>query len=155
MSYGDSGGNNLLRIGIGLVVALVAAGVFAVSSCQRGPFGRKQLVRLKPDEEVKLGLQAYQEVLGEAKAKGAVLSGGPVVRAVKQVTRRLTESTKDKRFLELTKLPERDFPWEVSVVQSKEVNAFCLPGGKMVVYTAILPVCKNDAGLATVMGHDI
>ena len=41
------------------------------------------------------------------------------------------------------------------MVKSKEVNAFCLPGGKMVVYTAILPVCETDAGLATVMGHEI
>jgi predicted Zn-dependent protease len=41
------------------------------------------------------------------------------------------------------------------VVRSKEVNAFCLPGGKIVVYTAILPVCQTDAGLATVMGHEI
>jgi predicted Zn-dependent protease len=41
------------------------------------------------------------------------------------------------------------------VVQSKEVNAFCLPGGKIVVYTAILPICETNAGLATVMGHEI
>ena len=41
------------------------------------------------------------------------------------------------------------------MIRSKEVNAFCLPGGKMVVYTGILPVCQTDAGLATVMGHEI
>jgi predicted Zn-dependent protease len=45
--------------------------------------------------------------------------------------------------------------WEVQVVRDRQVNAFCLPGGKIVVYTAILPVCETDAGLATVMGHEI
>jgi predicted Zn-dependent protease len=47
------------------------------------------------------------------------------------------------------------FEWEFRVVQSKQINAFCLPGGKVVVYTGILPVCANEAGLATVMGHEI
>src|SRR5262249_46674454 len=62
---------------------------------------------------------------------------------------------KNQKFLEMTKLPERNYDWQVRVIRSKEVNAFCLPGGKMVVYTAILPVCQTDAGLATVMGHEI
>src|SRR5262249_3349254 len=54
-----------------------------------------------------------------------------------------------------TRLKERSYSWEVRVIRSKQINAFCLPGGKMVVFTAILPVCETDAGLATVMGHEI
>jgi predicted Zn-dependent protease len=52
-------------------------------------------------------------------------------------------------------IPIPDFDWELKVVQDRQVNAFCLPGGKMVVYTAILPVAETDAGLATVIGHEI
>ena len=47
------------------------------------------------------------------------------------------------------------FHWELEVVEDPQVNAFCLPGGKIVVYTAILPVAETDAGLATVIGHEI
>ena len=49
----------------------------------------------------------------------------------------------------------KDFKWEFNLVQSKEVNAWCMPGGKVVVYEGILPVCKDDEGLAVVMGHEI
>jgi predicted Zn-dependent protease len=155
MANGDSG-NTLVRLVIALVLAVVAGGIFMATSCQRGgAFGRRQLIRLKPEQEKALGAQAFQEVLGEAESKGALLEGGPVVRAVRQVTDRLVRATKNRNFLEITKLAERDYDWKVRVIRSKEVNAFCLPGGKMVVYTAILPVCQTDAGLATVMGHEI
>jgi predicted Zn-dependent protease len=78
-----------------------------------------------------------------------------VVADVEEVTRRLVRATINPQFLAVTQIKERKYPWEVRVVRSREVNAFCLPGGKMVVYTAILPVCETDAGLATVMGHEI
>src|SRR5262249_7308555 len=45
--------------------------------------------------------------------------------------------------------------WEFTVIRSRQVNAFCLPGGKVAVYTGILPVCRTDAGLAVVLGHEI
>src|SRR5262249_42058765 len=91
----------------------------------------------------------------EVLTKSRVLSRGPIADEVKEVTRRLVRATKNPDFLRLTKIRDHNFQWDVQVVESKEVNAFCLPGGKMVVYTAILPVCKTDAGLATVMGHEI
>src|SRR4029077_18644062 len=49
----------------------------------------------------------------------------------------------------------KNLDWQVSVVDSPQANAFCLPGGKMVVYTAILPVARTEAGLATVLGHEM
>jgi predicted Zn-dependent protease len=49
----------------------------------------------------------------------------------------------------------KDYAWEYKLVESKEVNAWCLPGGKIVFYSAILPICKDDAGMATVMGHEV
>ena len=47
------------------------------------------------------------------------------------------------------------YAWEFNLVEDKEANAWCMPGGKVVVYTGILPITKNEAGLATVMGHEI
>jgi predicted Zn-dependent protease len=49
----------------------------------------------------------------------------------------------------------RNFQWQVSLVQDRQANAFCLPGGKIVVFTGIMPVAKTDAGLATVIGHEV
>jgi predicted Zn-dependent protease len=134
-----------------VLMGAIALGALLIRGCHEGPFGRKQFVTLKPDQEVALGAQAYREALADAD----VVEGGPVVREVKRVTDRLVRATRNPAFLRATRLTEQNYDWQVRVVRSKEVNAFCLPGGKMVVYTAILPVCQTDAGLATVMGHEI
>ncbi len=134
-----------------LVVGAIAIGFILIKGCQEGPFGRPQVVTLNSEQEVALGVQAYKQVL----EKSNILRSGPVVEEVKRVTDRLVCATRNDDFLRATKLKVTDYRWEVNVVQSREVNAFCLPGGKMVVYTAILPVCQTDAGLATVMGHEI
>jgi predicted Zn-dependent protease len=137
-----------------LLVGAVMIGFVTVRGCQEGPFGRKQVITLDPQQEVALGAQAYQEVLRESADK--VVASSAVVDDVKSVTNRLVRAASSPEFLSATRLKEhRDFKWEVEVIRSREVNAFCLPGGKMVVYTAILPVCQTDAGLATVMGHEI
>ncbi|MFO0929285.1 MAG: M48 family metallopeptidase [Gemmataceae bacterium] len=150
--YGPSAlGQGLSRLLVAVLVGALAMGLFAVRGCQKGPFGRRQLVTMSTDQQQALGAQAFGEVLHNAR----VLEGGPVVADVEEVTRRLVRATRNPEFLRLSQLPERHFDWDVKVVASKEVNAFCLPGGKMVVYTAILPVCQTDAGLATVMGHEI
>ena len=92
-----------------------------------------------------LGLQAYQQVL--QKEGGNVISSGPEVDQVTRVVRRLASAAMEKSKLQ--------YQWRVSVIRSSEVNAFCLPGGEIVVYTAILPLAGNDAGLATVLGHEM
>jgi predicted Zn-dependent protease len=153
MNGGDSsgGGQGLVRLLIAVVVAAVAMAVVSIKGCRTGPFGRRQIVHMSVEKQKALGAQAYREVLVKARE----ISSRPVVDEVNEVTGRLVRATKNPDFLRLTKLPEQKFAWDVKVVESKEVNAFCLPGGKMVVYTAILPVCQTDAGLATVMGHEI
>ncbi len=146
-------GQRLMQFLIAIVMGAVAIGFFAIKGCQSGPFGRKQIVEMSDTEQVDLGKQAYQEVLSDPKSK--VVDRGKIVIAVKEVTDRLVAATKNPEFLRMVKIPERKYEWDVRVLDSREVNAFCLPGGKMVVYTGILPVCKTDAGLATVMGHEL
>ncbi len=160
MSSDGSGGASLQQratgIVVGLVLGAIALGVFAARGCQEGPFGRSQVVMLSPEQEVALGLDAYREVLSKAR----VVKSGAQAEAVKDITRRLVDAVRDPRFLKITRLEKyrerfANFKWQVELVESKEVNAFCLPGGKMVVYTGIMPVCQTDAGLATVMGHEL
>ena len=91
-----------------------------------------------------LGLQSFQEVLRTEH----VIQGGPSAELVTRVATRLIRVVQQKQ-------PELKFDWKVSVVDSPQANAFCLPGGKIVVYTGILPITANEDGLAVVMGHEI
>ena len=160
MSYGNQDYGNRQNRGPGfslgtrmipIVIGLIAIGITMVRGCQQGPFGRAQVVAMNTQQEAQLGLQAFHEVLSDAR----VVKRGPTVEAVREVADRLIKATKNPEFQRQigTKIP--DFKWELEVVDDKQVNAFCLPGGKMVVYTAILPVAETDAGLATVIGHEI
>jgi predicted Zn-dependent protease len=104
--------------------------------------GRVARVGLSQEQEAALGLQSFRQVLSESR----VIESGPEVDMVRRVAQRLVRVVDESA---------RHFEWSVAVVRSDQVNAFCLPGGKIVVFTGILPVAKNDAGLATVMGHEI
>ena len=99
------------------------------------------------EQDSQLGLQAYEEILAEEK----LVTSGPQLAMVRGVTDKLVAAVKLAE-------PEigQAFDWEVRLIDNDEVpNAFCLPGGKMAVYTGILPVAEAEAGLAVVMGHEI
>jgi metalloendopeptidase OMA1, mitochondrial len=104
--------------------------------------GRVQRVALSTEQEESLGLQAFQDVLSTAE----VVESGPVAEAVRRASSRIAAQTGDAA---------KSFKWQVSVVKSEQINAFCLPGGKIVVYTGIVPVAETEAGLATVIGHEV
>ena len=136
------------------ITALVAVSLL-VFGCQTGPFGRQQLMTVSTAQEQRLGATAYQQVLAEEKDK--VLSDYDAlslrVAEVGGCLARASESPAFRGPVGLTK--PQPFEWRFAVVDDKQVNAFCLPGGKVVVYTGIIPVCRSDAGLAVVLGHEI
>jgi metalloendopeptidase OMA1, mitochondrial len=104
--------------------------------------GRKSHVAMSTREEALLGLQSYQQVLAQSDS----IDAGPELETVKRVASRLSTATGKAG---------ADFDWQVSLIRSPQVNAFCLPGGKIVVYTGILPVTQNEAALAAVLGHEM
>ena len=100
-----------------------------------------------PEEDRELGRAAFQEVLAEERTIGS----GPGADQVRRVTARLVEAVRASE-------PgiAAGFAWEVVLIDAPgTVNAFCLPGGYMAVYSGLLPVARDDAGLAVVMGHEI
>jgi metalloendopeptidase OMA1, mitochondrial len=115
---------------------------FTFTSCTTTETGRRQLNFISKEQETQLGLTAFEEMKKEvpistdAKAKSLVERVG--ARIAQQASSRLP-----------------DAKWEFVVFESKEANAFCLPGGKVGVYTGLLPIAKNEAGLATVIGHEV
>ena len=121
-----------------LLVLLVLVGLVA---CETVPFtGRSQLVLIPEGDEVKMGLDSYQQILGKAKVSTDARTNEQVTR----VGRRIAEAT-----------GRTDYQWEFKVIEDTQVNAFCLPGGKVAVYTGLLPMTRDDAGLAAVLGHEV
>jgi predicted Zn-dependent protease len=124
----------------GLIFSLLI--IFLLSACRTAPItGRKQLSLIPESQEVAMGLTAYKDLLSKAK-----LSSDPEVNAqVRRVGERIARAA-----------DRPDYKWEFKVIEDdKIVNAFCLPGGKVAVYTGILPVAQTDAGLATVLSHEV
>ncbi len=122
-----------------ILIALLL--VLSVVACETVPItGRSQLIVIPEGTEVKMGLDSYQQILSKAK----VSSEPRVVEQVTRVGRRIAEAT-----------GRADYQWEFKVIEDAQVNAFCLPGGKVAVYTGMLPVARDDAGLAAVLGHEV
>lgn len=126
---------------------------FAIVSCATVPItGRKQL-KLLPDSMItEMGQSNYAAFLKDNPAVSPPTRQSAEVTAVGlRISQAVEKYMKDNG---LSKKIE-GYKWEFNVVDSKEVNAWCMPGGKVVVYTGILPLTKDDAGLAVVMGHEI
>src|SRR5438093_6604695 len=125
-----------MRGGAGLATLAIVAGV------ARAPYThRSQLILVSAEEETQLGAQAYQQVL----AKSRLDSRPAVVAPVEAVGRRLAAAADQPRY-----------QWRFAVIDDpKQQNAFALPGGKVAVYTGILPVAVDTNGLAVVLGHEI
>ncbi|MGB3393349.1 MAG: M48 family metallopeptidase [Stenotrophomonas sp.] len=122
--------------------------------------GEKVLIdaSLDAEGEKALGLQAYRQILSQERP---VDPNTQVARQIRGIAQRLiakVEPVEAALAAEHGQAPNRfsqDFEWEVSVLQSDQANAFCLPGGKMAVYTGLMPVAKNADAMAVVMGHEI
>jgi predicted Zn-dependent protease len=111
-------------------------------NCYQAPVtGRTQLILISPEQAGQMGAMAFQEVL----SKEGVSNNPEYNEAVKRVATRITR---------VSDTP--NYNWEHRVIEGNDtINAFALPGGKIGVYTGILPIAKNDAGLATVIGHEV
>lgn len=127
-----------------LALALV---VVALMGCQTTPVtGRQQLILISPDQEMALGVQSYRQILKESKLSHDQAKISRVHRVGWNIA---LVTSRDYPIA-------RDYEWEFNVIEDDETpNAFALPGGKIAVYTGIFKYTQNDAGLATVMGHEI
>lgn len=112
-----------------------------LGGCKTAPItGRRQLMLIPEQNEVAMGEQAFAEA---AKTEQAA-------------TNPKYQSLVDKVAAKIAAASARsDYAWETRCVASQDMNAYALPGGKIVVYEGILPVCQNEAGLAVVMSHEV
>jgi predicted Zn-dependent protease len=127
----------LTAAALGLIASLFGI----LPGCSTTPVTqRRQLVLMSPEKENAMGLAAYQQVLEDE----PVTKNETIAELVQRVGDRIA-AVADRP----------DFDWEFKVIESETQNAFCLPGGKVAVYTGMLPVCESEAGLAVVMSHEI
>jgi predicted Zn-dependent protease len=121
-----------------------------------GPGHRQQPLALSPQEELATGREAYQEVLDKYRDR-IVPANHPDTRRAKAVVDRLAKAAQIEPLQREMNLRTQGytFEWQVTVVQDRQINAFCLPAGKMVVFTGIMPVAKTDDQLATVLSHEM
>jgi len=126
--------------------------LFLLMECSTVPItGRKQLNIIPQSEMLSMSYAQYDEFLksnklstDQNKTQLVKTIGGKIQLAVE------TFFTQNNISGYL-----QDFRWEFNLIESEEINAWCMPGGKVVVYTGILPITQNEAGLAVVMGHEI
>ena len=124
----------------------------AVLSCAKVPLtGRSQLNIIPSSEMLSMSDAQYKSFLQQNKVSDD--------KAATEQVNRVGNNVRDAvvAYMDSQGLGDKikDYKWEMNLVESKDVNAWCMPGGKVVVYTGILPVTQTDAGLAVVLGHEI
>lgn len=120
---------------------IISALMLFTYGCATVPYtDRQQIMMVSEEQESQIGATLFTEVKQESR-----LSADPGINSmVSEVGRRIAAAA-DK--------PE--YKWEFAVIEDKSVNAFALPGGKVAFYTGIMPICRDEAGIAAVMGHEV
>lgn len=132
-------------------IAAAAAFVAMVGCATVAVTGRSQFNIISDADMVRYANQSYAKFIGDAEAKNTVLkasessAAAETLKSVDRVSNRIIDAAglRDK------------YKWQVAVIRSPEANAFVMPNGRIVVYTGILPITRNDAGLAAVIGHEV
>ena len=121
-------------------IFILLSGV-VISGCATTPVSKRSALILIPKaQEISLGIQSYKQILKKEKESED--------KQLNQIIRRVGQ-----RIASVSDMP--NLKWEIKLIESDQKNAFALPGGKIAIYTGILSVAKNEAGLATVMSHEI
>jgi predicted Zn-dependent protease len=132
---------------------LIIGALMVLVSCHRNPItGRNQLSLVSESDVQSMALVQYAQFLSSNKV---VPAGNSDREMVKRVGSRIADAI--TRYYQQHGGTDalKDYKWEFNLVESKEINAWCMPGGKVVVYTGLLAVTQNETALAIVLGHEI
>jgi len=126
--------------------------VLFIYSCARVPLtGRRQTKLLPESELVAMSLTAYSDFLDTSKVVKSSVDRSTIVAVgtrISQAVEDYLKSTRDSAMV-------NNYHWEFNLVDDPSVNAWCMPGGKVVFYSGIMPICQSENGVAVVMGHEI
>jgi predicted Zn-dependent protease len=136
-----------------ILLSVFVAASFAIA-CSTNPLSKKSQLTLLPESELQaMGTQQYQQFLSTNKVVSS--SNNRDAEMVRRVGQRITRAV--ETYYSQNGLTDKlnGYNWEYNLVDDKAVNAWCMPGGKIVVYTGLLPISQNEAALAVVMGHEV
>ena len=126
--------------------------MFLFVSCATNPFTQKKTIALTPNSQLfPMAFQQYAQFLNE----NEVINSGAEADMISRVGRRIAVAA--ERYLDANGAVGylNDYRWDYKLVKDSLINAWCMPGGKIVFYTGILPVAKTETGIAAVMGHEV
>ncbi|MCW9038416.1 MULTISPECIES: M48 family metallopeptidase [Altibacter] len=121
-------------------------------ACTTNPFTGKQTLALVPNSQIyPMAFQQYNQILAENK----VITGTADAQMIKNVGRKIAMAS--ERYLTANGYAGylNDYEWEYNLIESPDINAWAMPGGKIAFYTGILPVAQGEAGIAAIMGHEV
>ena len=128
-------------------------GGFLLNSCGSAPITERKQLKLIP--ESKLNAQAAQ-IYEKVKEKEKLITDGSTLKEIKDIGSKMEDSISEYFYKQNLKDPTTNFQWEYILIDNKKIkNAWCMPGGKIAVYTGLLDITKNKNGLAAVMGHEV
>ena len=135
-----------------MILFAIGAAVYYFANQKEVPLtGRTQLRTMTVDQELKLGLQSYQQILSDNRQN--LVTSGEAYETLQEIGRDLAVTAEQMMIEETGK--ETGFQWAFNMIRSDQANAFALPGGYTAVYTGLLPIAENVDGLAVVMGHEL
>ena len=135
-----------------LILSLVATLLVSCGTTATVPVtGRKQRISVSDEQMLSLSSQQYQQYLQQAK----ISTNSTNTAMVKRVGQRLANAVESYLKTHGFAADVKNFKWEFNLVADNQANAFCMPGGKIVVYEGILPITQSEAALAIVLGHEI
>lgn len=134
-----------------LLFVFLALAIFT-NSCSTVPVtGRNQLSLIPASQLMSMSFQQYDDFLKENKKSQDAKQSALIKKVGEKIQKSVEQYFAQKNLSSHLK----GYAWEFNLVESDQVNAWCMPGGKVVFYTGILPICKDEDGIATVMGHEI
>jgi predicted Zn-dependent protease len=136
-----------------LITSIFIASAFAIA-CSKNPITGRSQYKLLPESELQsMATTEYQQFLSSNRVVSA--SSNRDAEMVRRVGQRISKAVTDYYASKGLSKELENYRWEYNLVDDKAVNAWCMPGGKIVVYTGLLPITQNEAALAAVMGHEV
>ncbi|GAB2497338.1 M48 family metallopeptidase [Algoriphagus taiwanensis] len=132
-------------------IAILTLGLM-VYACAKVPLtGRMQLAAVSNEEIMPLVNEEYSKIKKESKVLTQTPQGQQVVNVGKRISKAVEDFLLQEGYQDLV----ATFNWEFNLLESEQVNAWCMPGGKVAFYTGIMPICQDETGIAVVMGHEV
>ncbi len=138
----------------GMIVVLLGALLMAllVAACATVPLtGRRQLSLIPDSQMNSLSFQQYDQVIDQSRLSQDAQATAMIQRVGSRIQRAVEEYMRQKGLSAVLD----GYEWEFHLIESDQVNAWCMPGGKVAFYTGILPICRDETGVAVVMGHEV